>query len=236
MENVNSTKVSINTYHDDYLPYINKWGKLTNWLGVLISFGPALVLAFVFDVMPPVSAIFAGFVGIAAAVGINWIVEPISYFPIVGTSGTYMCFLAGNISNLRIPCAAIAQKVAEVEPGTDQASIVATLGIAVSIVVNIVVLAVGVVASNAILAQLPKSVFTALGFLLPALFGAIFGQFALKKIKIAPIALGLALILTLMLNAGVFSFLPGRPTYVVTLGAVFGTIAIGTALYKRKLV
>lgn len=236
MENTSAKVQKCDIYQSEYIPYINKWGKLTNWIGVLISFGPALVLAFVFDAMPPVSAIFAGFIGIAAAVGINWFVEPISYFPIVGTPGTYMCFLAGNISNLRIPCAAVAQKVAEVEPGTEQASIVATLGIAVSIVVNIVVLTVGVIASNAILAQLPKSVFTALGFLLPALFGAIFGQFALKKIKIAPIALGLGLILTLMLNGNVFSFLPGRPTYVVTLGAVFGTIAIGTALYKRKLV
>lgn len=225
-----------NIYRDNYLPYINKWGKITNWIGVVASFFPALTLAFVFGIMPPPQAILTGFIAIATAVGINWFIEPISYFPIIGTPGTYMAFISGNISNLRIPCAAVAQKVAEVEPGTDQASIVATLGIAISIVVNIVVLAVGVLASNAILAQLPPSVFTALGFLLPALFGAIFAQFALKKLKLAPIALALGIAMTLAVNAGVFSFLPGRPTYLTTLVCVFGTIGIATTLYKKKMI
>jgi len=223
-------------YHSEYLPYINKWGKLTNWIGVFLSFGPALVLAIGFGIMPPIGAITAGFLGIAAAVGINWIVEPISYFPIIGTPGTYLAFISGNISNLRIPCSAVAQKVAEVEPGSDEASIISTLGIAISIVVNVVILAVGVIASNAILSKLPKSVFTALGFLLPTLFGAIFAQFALRKLKLAPIALALALLLTIALKAGFFKFLPGMPSYVVTLGSVFGSIAIGVAMYKRKLI
>ena len=30
-------------------------------------------------------------------------VEPISYFPIIGVVETYMAFVSGNISNLRIP-------------------------------------------------------------------------------------------------------------------------------------
>lgn len=223
-------------YHSDYLPYINKWGKLTNWLGVLLSFGPAIVLEVAFGIVPSFGAITAGFLGIAAAVGINWVVEPISYFPIIGTPGTYMAFISGNISNLRIPCSAVAQKVAEVEPGSDEASIVSTLGIAVSIVVNIVILAIGVIASSAILSKLPKSVFTALGFLLPSLFGAIFAQFALRKLALSPISLGLAIGLTLLLKAGAFKFLPGMPTYVVTLGSVFGSIAIAVALYKKNII
>lgn len=222
-------------YATEYLPYINKWGKRTNWLGVVLSFGPALVLAIAYGIVPPIGAITAGFLGIAAAVGVNWIVEPVSYFPIIGTPGTYMAFISGNISNLRIPCSAVAQKVAEVEPGSDEASIVSTLGIAVSIVVNIVVLAVGVIASSAILARLPTSVFTALGFLLPSLFGAIFAQFALRKLKLAPIALGLALLLTFMLKAGFFKFLPGMPSYVVTLGSVFGSITIAVAMYRKGI-
>ena len=225
-----------NIYRSEYLPYINKWGKITNWIGVLFAFAPAIVLAIVFKVVPPVNAILTGFVAIATAVGINWFLEPISYFPIIGSPGTYMAFIAGNISNLRIPCAAVAQKVANVEPGTEQATIVSTLGIAISILVNIVILTIGVLASNVILAALPKSVFTALGFLLPALFGAIFAQFSMKKLKLAPIALALGIGMTLAVNAGVFSFMPGRPTYLITLVTVFGTIGIATFLYKKKLV
>lgn len=217
-----------------YLPYIVKWGKITGWLGILLSFGPALVLAVIYKLVPPVNAIFTAFIAIASAVGINWVVEPISYFPIIGVAGTYMAFITGNISNLRIPTAAVSQKVAGVEPGTDKGSIIATLGMAVSVIVNIVILALGVFAGSAILSKLPEEVVKAFNYLLPSLFGAIFIQFSLMKLKLAPIALGIALALTFALNAGVFSFLPGRPSYIVTLGAVFGTIAIASALYKKK--
>ena len=111
--------------------------------------------------------------GITSAVGVIWFVEPISYFPIVGVAGTYMAFVSGNISNLRIPCAMIAQKAAGVEPGTDRGSIVATLGMAVSIIVNVIILAAVIFAGAQVLQQLPEIVVNALQLLLPALFGAI---------------------------------------------------------------
>ena len=80
-----------------------------------------------------------------------WFVEPISYFPIVGAAGTYMAFISGNISNLRIPCAMIAQKAAGVEPGTDRDCSVATLGMAVSMIVNGSILAAGIGAGAEVL-------------------------------------------------------------------------------------
>lgn len=222
-------------FNNEYLTYINKWGKLTNWLGIILAFGPPLILAVVFEIMPPVNAILTGFISMASAIGVLWFVEPISFFPIIGVAGTYMAFISGNISNLRIPCAAVAQKVAEVEPGTDKGSIISTLGMSVSIVVNILILTIGVFAGSRILSQLPQNVLDGLNYLMPALFGAVFVQFALMKLKLAPVALGLALGLTFALDAGLFNFLPGNPTYVITLGAVLGTMAVASALYKKKL-
>lgn len=221
-------------YGGNYLPYIIKWGKITGWLGILLSFGPAIVLAVIYKIVPPINAIITGFIAIASAVAVNWVVEPVSYFPIIGVPGTYMAFISGNISNLRIPSVAVAQKVAGVDPGSKEGTIISTLGMAISIVVNIVILSMGVLAGTAILSKLPQSVINAFNYLLPSLFGAIFIQFALMKLKLAPIALGIALVLTFALKAGVFSFLPGMPSYVVTLGSVFGTMAIGVSLYKKK--
>ncbi|NMB19340.1 MAG: hypothetical protein GX979_00600 [Firmicutes bacterium] len=221
-------------FEGDYLPFIVRYGKVTGWLGVLMSFGPALVLAVVYRIMPPTTAILTAFIAMASAVGVNWFVEPISYFPIVGVAGTYMAFTSGNISNLRIPAAAVAQRIARVEPGTPEGNIVATLGMAVSVLVNTLILTIGVLAGSTILARLPANVIDAFNYLLPSLFGAIFVQFALMKLKLAPIALGIALALTLMVNLGWFDFLPGRPTYLITLGAVFGTIALAVAMHKRE--
>jgi len=221
-------------FEGDYLPFIVRYGKVTGWLGVLMSFGPALVLAVVYRIMPPTTAILTAFIAMASAVGVNWFVEPISYFPIVGVAGTYMAFTSGNISNLRIPAAAVAQRIARVEPGTPEGNIVATLGMAVSVLVNTLILTIGVLAGSTILARLPANVIDAFNYLLPSLFGAIFVQFALMKLKLAPIALGIALALTLAVNLGWFDFLPGRPTYLITLGAVFGTIALAVAMHKRE--
>ncbi len=224
-----------NLFENDYLGYVNRWGKITNWLGVLLSFGPALVLAVIFKIVPPINAILTGFIAVASAVGINWFIEPISYFPIIGAPGTYMAFISGNISNLRIPCAAVAQNVAGVEPGTEEGTIISTLGISTSIIVNIVFLTIGVVAGTQVLSKLPQNVIDSFNYLLPSLFGAIFVQFAIMKLKLAPIALGIGLGLTLAVEAGLFSFLPGKPTYIVTLGAVFGTIAIAKFLYNKEI-
>ncbi len=215
------------TYDKDYLPYIIRWGRITNFAGVLLAFGPALVLLTVFGVIPPWSAILNGFVGIASAVGVVWFVEPVSYFPIVGVSGTYMAFISGNVGNLRIPCAMVAQKIAGVEPGTREGSIVATLGMAVSIVINTLFLTAGAVAGVQILQQLPQPVVKALQLLLPALFGAVFMQFALKKLKLAAIVLLLSVLFVLGAKYGLY------PPFVSTLGAVFASIAVGVALYRK---
>lgn len=67
----------------------------------------------------------------------------------------------------------MAQVAAKVESGTEKGSIVATLGMAVSIIINVSVLTIGVILGNSILAMLPDSVKAALGYLLPALFGAL---------------------------------------------------------------
>lgn len=218
-----------NFYENDYLPYIIRWGRRTNWTGLILCFCPALVLAFVYDLMPPATAILSGFVAIAGSVAVIWFVEPISYFPIIGVAGTYMAFISGNIANLRIPCAMVAQKMAKVEPGTNEGTIVATLGMAVSIVVNLTILTLGIVVGAQVLLQLPESVLAALQFLLPALFGAIFIQFAMAKLRLAPIVLLLCIGLALAVRAGIV------PAFASTLSAVFLGITMAIFMYKKKL-
>ena len=129
-------------YNKEYVPQVNKIGKITGYLGVLLSFTPALVLAIIYGILPKPAALLTAFISGASAFGVLWFVEPISYFPVVGAAGTYMAFLSGNISNMRIPCASMAQVAADVEPGTEKGSVVATLGMAVSIVINVSVLGI----------------------------------------------------------------------------------------------
>ena len=222
-------------YKDEYTPKINRIGKLTGYLGVLVAFTPALVLAVVYGIVPKPAALLTAFSSGTSAFGVLWFVEPISYFPVVGPAGTYMAFLSGNISNMRIPCASMAQVAAEVEPGTEKGSIIATLGMAVSIIINVSVLTIGAILGSSVLAMLPDSVKAALNYLLPALFGALFVQFGMKMIKHSVIMVVIAFALYFAIGMGVFNWLPGASNWLGTLGCVFISIAVGiTTLSNAK--
>lgn len=226
--------MSSNFYKDEYIPKVNKLGKITGYLGVVLSFCPAILLAVVYGILPRPAALLTAFISGASAFGVLWFVEPISYFPVVGTAGTYMAFLSGNISNMRVPCASMAQVSAEVEPGTEEGTIVATLGMAVSVIINVSVLTIGAILGTSVLAMLPDGVKSALNYLLPALFGALLIQFGMKMKKHSVLILVIAMALYFAIGMGFFNWLPGASNWLGTLGSVFISIAVGLATFNNK--
>lgn len=221
-------------FEKEYMPKMNRIGKITGVIGVLLAFLPAVVLAVVYGILPKGPALLTAFIAGASSFGVLWFVEPISYFSVLGPIGTYMSFLSGNISNMRVPCSSMAQLAAEVEPGTEEGSIISTIGIAVSIVINISVLTIGVILGSSILSMLPASVTDALNYLLPALFGALLMQFGLKTIKISTIVLLFAVVINVGLNLGVFNWLPGASNYLGILTSVFLAIVISIVTYGKS--
>lgn len=224
-----------NHYNDVYMPSIIKWGRTTQLLGLIFMFFPAIAFSLFFGYWPPLSAILAGTIAQISVSGAFYVVEPISYFPVLGIPGTYMTFLSGNTSNMRLPCSSVAQEAAGVEIGSRQGSIISTIGIAVSVVVNIIILTIGAIGGNVILAILPASLKTALNFLLPSLYGAVFGQFAINRPKLAGVAVVLVFAVNWLNKNGFMSFLGGFAGSVVILIAVFGSIFAGSIIYKKEL-
>ena len=221
-----------NFYNLEYLPKMHKIGKIIGVLAVCASFMPALILGLVYGLWPDWAALGTAALTAVTSFGILWFVEPLSYYPVVGPMGTYMAFVSGNISNMRIPCASMAQVGAGVEPGTEKGSIIATIGMGVSIVINTLVLSAGVIAGQAVLSMLPAAVVSALNFLLPALFGALLVQFGMKAKGHTTIMLVFGIILCLAIKAGYFNWLPGASNYLATLACVF--VSIGIMLVKNK--
>ena len=221
-------------YESTYMPEIIKIGRATNLLGVLFAFFPALVLYFGFGLRPPISAVIAGTIMQVSVSGVFWFVEPISYFPVLGVAGTYMSFLSGNIGNLRLPATVAAQSAANVEAGTERGSVVATVGVAISIIVNVLMLTVGVILGSSILGALPPAFVAALNNILPALFGAMLAQQAVANPKLGVIGIVLASIMFALYKNGLLAWLPGSPSYAIVIVAVFGTILIGRKVAAPK--
>ena len=133
-------------------------GTITVLLAMLGSFFPNIYLYLAHGVWPDASHMFSAWGSVAMAFGAFYLVEPISYFPVFGPTGTYIGILSGNISQIRLPAASTAQDVLGVEPSSHKGEVVGILAICGSVVTNILFLTVAVVAGSTLLAFLPESV------------------------------------------------------------------------------
>lgn len=99
-----------------------------------------------------------------------------------------------------------------------------TLGIAGSIVTNLIIVTVAAIGGAALMNVFPKKVLEAFAYVSPAIFGAIFGMYAGKNIKYGGFAFVLAM---LLLNTGII------PVYVIIPLCVFGTVTFGFLMHKK---
>lgn len=206
-------------------------GRFTVLVTAALTFLPCVYLYLVHGAFPSMAVAMKSWAMIASIFGAFYIVEPVSYYPILGLTGTYISFLTGNIGNLRVPCSAVAQDVVGVEPGTPEAEIISTLGLTGSVVTNLFFVTLAALAGTALLAAFPPAIALAFKkYTVAAIFGAVFGQFALKYPVLA--IPGIAIPLGLYWSG--VGFL--TQTWVVIVMSIFGTIAIGRFLYVKKLI
>lgn len=223
-----------NVFRNEFIPYIVKWGRGTNLLGVLLVFGPCLYLGLQ-GIWPDWAAFGAAFAIQFPLVCSAYIREPISFFTMLGVPGTYMAFLSGNISNLRVPASSIATQSAGIEEGTERGSITATIGCAVSTLVSTIFLTVGVIAGASILNALPPIVTQALNLLLPALFASLLANYWFMKPKLGAIFVPFAFIVYWAQLQGFFSFMPAAVAGAVPpLLCSFGAMGVGVVIERRK--
>ncbi|QSX05541.1 hypothetical protein JYG23_12810 [Sedimentibacter sp. zth1] len=223
-----------NYYNQKYIPQIIRTGKITCWVGTLLVFLPAIIVTFVFGIVPSKGPLMVALVAQLSINAVWWFVEPISFFPILGIPGTYISFLSGNISNLRIPCAAAALKATETEVGSEEGSVISTIGVGASVFVNILLLVVGVIVGTKLISMLPESVTKSFSLLLPALFGAVFAQFAVDDIKNAICGMSLGIGSLLLYKMGLFNWIPFDPFIVNILVPIFGTMLFAKLTYKKN--
>lgn len=209
-------------YEQKFTKEIIKYGRLTNLLAIPLCFIPAAIMAIVYKAMPSTSDILGGWALIFSIFGVYAIVEPISYFPVLGLPGTYMSFLAGNIGNMRLPCSAIAQKAVGVEPGSKKAELVSTLGIAGSIITNLIIVTLAAIAGAAIMEVLPDGIKTAFNYASTAIFAATFSMYAVKKPILGVYAIVMSFILLRIIKV--------VPVYVMIPFIIFSTVFLGFKL------
>ena len=65
------------------------------------------------NVWPEAKYIFKGLLPVAMIFYPSAVIEVLTYTPLLGAGGTYLGFVTGNITNLKLPCGLNAQRLAE---------------------------------------------------------------------------------------------------------------------------
>ena len=212
----------------DYEHFVGRWWMLTGF--ALLLAVPAAICV-VYDAWPPLTWVLEGLLGVAPIYWTVGTIEVLTYVPMLGTGGSYLGFLTGNLTSLKVPCALNAMESAGVEPGSEEGEVISTIAIGVSSLVTTAVIAIGVLALSAIRGFIESPVLQpAFDNILPALFGPLAVVYVSKnwRVAMAPLVFMVAL----------FVCVPSLASSVGVLVPVGAIIAIAAAriLYKKGLV
>lgn len=135
-----------------------------------------------------------GFLSGFVKVGIIYIpvaiVEFLVYTPMLGVGGSYLSFITGNVTNMKIPCVMNSKDIAQTESGTPEHEIISTISVATSSIVTILVIVAGVILFVPLQPILQtEELLPAFNNVVPALFGALGLKYFIKSPKIAVIPL-----------------------------------------------
>lgn len=174
----------------EYNNSLHRIGRITGVAIVVLL----LVVPFLFGIVNHVSPDWGGVLSGFLKVGIIYvpvsIVEFLVYAPMLGVGGSYLSFITGNVTNMKIPCAMNARDIAETKPGTPEHEIISTISVATSAIVTTLVIVEGVILLVPLQPVLQNEVLLpAFDNVVPALFGALGLKYFLKSPKIAVIPL-----------------------------------------------
>lgn len=214
-----------------YIDSVHRDGRIWNISVMVILLLFPVINCLIFGVVPD----WRGFVmGLIATAPMYWavaVVETITFVPMLGAGGSYLSFVTGNISNLKLPCALNALDQYGVKANSEEGEIISTIAIAVSSIVTTIIIVVGVILIVPLAPLLQAPVLEpAFAQILPALFGGLGVVFVSKnwKIAVAPIVLMLILFIAIpALNAGTVGIM-------VPVSVIF-TLVVSRILYKKGL-
>ena len=212
-----------------YMDRTHLFGRIGLSIGVLLLIAAPFAMGLSLDAMPNMTAFWKGFAQIAIIYIPSCIVEFLVYTPMLGSGGSYLGFITGNLINMKIPCALNARDIVGTEAGTPENEIVSTISIAASSLVTTLVIAIGVMLLIPLRPVLEAEVLQpAFQNVVPALFGAMAYKYFRRGKQLVAIPF---VVMTVL-----FVCVPSLISSVGFLMLVSGAIAIGHAwiLFRKE--
>ena len=212
-----------------YMDSVHRDGRIWNISVMILLMLFPVAVGLIFQVTPDWGCLVSGLIATAPMYWAVGIIETFTFVPMLGAGGSYLSFVTGNISNLKMPCAINALEQNNVTANSEEGEVISTIAIATSSIVTTLIIILGVILIMPLEPILSAEVLEpAFAQILPALFGGLGVAFVSKnwKIAVAPIVLMLVL----------FIFIPALNTstvgIMVPVSALF-TIAVARIMYKK---
>ena len=194
-----------------------KLGMITVFCAMIANFIPVMYLWIVKGIALPLELIFSIWALCLFTNGLSWVIQPITYFSMMGISGSYIGWVSGSVADLRAPSATMAQKVAGVEAGTPEGDVVSTIGVTGSVFVSVTLITIFTFIGAQLIPLLPTSVIKSFNYILPAVFGAVFADMASKNLS-----LGVQILIAAMLCVYGIKYTPIPPAVTILIVVVLG--------------
>lgn len=217
-------------YLQKFNQQLHMLGRITLGVAIVLLIGAPLLMGLLYGVMPDMSGFLKGIIKVGIIYIPVAIVEFLVYAPMLGTGGSYLTFLTGNVTNLKIPCAMNSRDIAKTEVGTVENEIISTISISVSALVTMMVIFIGVLLLVPLTPVLQNPVLTpAFDTVVPALFGALGLKYFIKSLKIAFIPLLTMTLLCVIVPAAI----PQTSLLLIPAGGM--ALGIGYLLYRKNM-
>lgn len=198
-------------------------------LGLFISV--PIIVSSVLGIWPEMSKFLPGFFATAVIFWPVTTIEVFTFTPMLGTGSSYLAFVTGNLTNMKVPAALNAQDALNLEKGSEEGDVVATLAVAASSIMTTFIIFIGALLIIPLTPVIESSLLKpAFDNIVPALFGALGVVYIMKRVKLV--------IVPLIFMIAFFLLVPGSGGLVgimVPVGVVI-TLVTARILYKKKII
>ena len=211
-----------------YMQDTDRYGKIWIWTAVVLVLMVPMAICVRYNAWPQLTAVLKGLLGVAPIYWTVGVIEVITYAPMLGTGGTYLAFVTGNLTSLKAPSALNAMENAGVKASSEEGEVISTIAIATSSIVTTLVIALGVAVLSFIAPVLDSPVLKpAFDNILPSLFGGLAVVYVSKNVKLAIVPLVFMVLLFLAVPS-----LAGSVGVLVPVGVLI-TLGSGRLMYKK---
>lgn len=214
----------------EYDDKIHRVGRVSTIIVVIALLAVPISLTIVTGVSTEFGPTVNAFLSTFMLFGIVGAVEFFTFAPILGAGAQYLSFITGNILAMKIPAVVSGTKLAGYEPGTPEADAVSLISAAVSSLVTMLILTIGMLLAVPLMPILThEALAPAFAQIMPAIMGALSAPILLKDLKAASVPCILAIIITLLLGQSAMGQLQ---TFLIP---IFLVLAVGWKFLLTKI-